>query len=83
MKIQVHLASDFLFLFLLQHVHIAFAGGWPTAVLPLAIKYTVVAKWRSPVVGVAGLDGLTVQAQCLSGHSHYPPPQPPAQLSLH
>ena len=24
---------------------------------------------------------LTVQANCLSGYSHYPPPQPPAQLS--
>ena len=54
-----------------------------TAVLPLAIKYTVVAKWRSPADGVAGLGGLTVQAHCLSGYSHYPPPQPPAQLSLH
>ena len=53
------------------------------AVLPLAIKYTVVAKWRSPADGVAGLGGLTVQAHCLSGYSHYPPPQPPAQLSLH
>ena len=52
-----------------------------TAVLPLAIKYTVVAKWRSPADGVAGLGGLTVQAHCLSGYSHYPPPQPPAQLS--
>ena len=31
--------------------------------------------------GVAGLGGLTVQAHCLSGYSHYPPPQPPAQLS--
>ena len=31
---------------------------------------------------VAGLGGLTVQAHCLSGHSHYPPPQPLAQLSL-
>ena len=54
-----------------------------TAVLPLAIKYTVVAKWRSPADGVADLGGLTVQAHCLSGYSHYPPPQPPAQLSLH
>ena len=54
-----------------------------TAVLPLAIKYTVVARWRSPADGVAGLGGLTVQAHCLSGYSHYPPPQPPAQLSLH
>ena len=54
-----------------------------TAVLPLAIKYTVVAKWRSPADGVAGLGGLTVQAHCLSGYSHYPPPQPLAQLSLH
>ena len=33
-----------------------------TAVLPLAIKYTVVARWRSPADGVAGLGGLTVQA---------------------
>ena len=54
-----------------------------TAVLPLAIEYTVVAKWRSPADGVAGLGGLTVQALCLSGYSHYPPPQPLAQLSLH
>ena len=54
-----------------------------TAVLPLAIKCTVVARWRSPADGVAGLGGLTVQAHCLSGYSHYPPPQPPAQLSLH
>ena len=37
-----------------------------TAVLPLAIKYTVVARWRSPADGVAGLGGLTVQAHCLS-----------------
>ena len=27
--------------------------------LPLAIKYTVVGKWRSPADGVAGLGGLT------------------------
>ena len=54
-----------------------------TAVLPLTIEYTVVAKWRSPADRVAGLGGLTVQAPCLSGYSHYPPPQPPAQLSLH
>ena len=31
-----------------------------TALLPLAIKYTVVVKWRSPADGVAGLGGLTV-----------------------
>ena len=43
-----------------------------TAVLPLAIEYTVVVKWRSPADGVAGLGGLTVQALCLSGYSHYP-----------
>ena len=43
-----------------------------TAVLPLAIKYTVVVKWRSPADRVAGLGGLTVQALCLSGYSHYP-----------
>ena len=54
-----------------------------TDVLPLAIKYTVVVEWRSPADGVAGLGGLTVQALCLSGYSHYPPPQPPAELSLH
>ena len=35
---------------------------------------------ESPADGVAGLDGLAIQAHCLSGHSHYPPPQPPAQL---
>ena len=52
-----------------------------TAVLPLPIKYTVVVKLRSPVDGVAGLGGLTVQGLCLSGYSHYPPPQSPAQLS--
>ena len=33
-----------------------------------------------PADGVAGLGGLAIQAHCLSGHSHYPPPQPPAQL---
>ena len=38
-------------------------------------------KWRSPADGVTGLGGLTVQTHCLSGHSHCPPPQPPAQLS--
>ena len=53
-----------------------------TAVLPLAIKYTVVARWRSPADGVAGLGGLTVQAHCLSGYSHYPPPQPPAVINI-
>ena len=41
----------------------------------------MVTGWRSPADGVAGLGGLTVQAHCLSGYSHYPPPQPPAQLS--
>ena len=50
-----------------------------TAVLPLGIKYTVVAKWRFPADRVAGVGGLTVQAHCLSGYSHYPPPQPLAQ----
>ena len=40
-----------------------------TAVLPLTIKYTVVARWRSPADRVAGLGGLTVQAHCLSGYS--------------
>ena len=50
------------------------------AVLPLGIKYTVVAKWRSPA---DGLGVFTVQAHCLSGYSHYPPPQPPNQLPLH
>ena len=44
------------------------------------IRYTVVTGWRS-ADGVAGLSGLTVQAHCLSGYSHYPPLQPPAQLS--
>jgi len=29
-----------------------------------------------------GLGWLTVQAHCLSGYSHYPPPQPLAQFSL-
>ena len=43
----------------------------------------MVVKWRSPADRVAGLGGLTVQALCLSGYSHYPPPQSPAQLSLH
>ena len=41
----------------------------------------MVTGWRSPADRVAGLGGLTVQAHCLSGYSHYPPPQPPAQLS--
>ena len=41
-----------------------------TAVLPLAIKYTVVVKWISPADGVAGLGGLTVQALCLTGYKH-------------
>ena len=45
------------------------------------IRYTVVTGWRSPADGVAGLGGLTVQAHCLRGYSHYPPPQPPAQVS--
>ena len=54
-----------------------------SAVLPFSIKYTVVAKWRSPVDRVAGLCGLTVQAHCLSRYTHYPPPQPLAQLSVH
>ena len=44
------------------------------------IRYTVVTGWRPPADRVAGLSGLTVQAHCLSGYSHYPPPQPPAQL---
>ena len=52
-----------------------------TTVFPLVIRYTVVTGWRSPADGVAGLGGLTVQAHCLSGYSHYPPPQPLAQLS--
>ena len=51
-----------------------------TTVFPLVIRYTVVTGWRS-ADGVAGLGGLNVQAHCLSGYSHYPPPQPPAQLS--
>ena len=50
-------------------------------VFPLVIRSTVVTGWRSPADGVVGLGGLTVQAHCLSGYSHYPPPQPPAQLS--
>ena len=50
--------------------------------VPLAIKYTVVVKWRSPADGVVGLGGLTVQTLCLSGYSHYPPLQSPAQLSV-
>ena len=41
----------------------------------------MVAKLRSPADGVVGLGGLTVQAHCLSGYFHYPPPQPLAQLS--
>ena len=53
------------------------------AVLPLTVQYTVVAKWRSPTDGFAGQGGLTVQAHCLSGYAHYPPPQPPAHLSFH
>ena len=42
-----------------------------TAVLPLAIKYTVVARWRSPADGFESLRGLTVQVLCLSGYSHF------------
>ena len=30
--------------------------------------------------GVAGLSGLTTQADCLTRYSHYPPPKPLAQL---
>ena len=52
------------------------------AVLPLTIKYTIVARWRSPVGRIASLVGLTVQAHYLSRYSHYPLPQPQAQLSL-
>jgi len=66
--------------------HFAWKGGclnnWMVRIntLIMVIKYTVVTWWRSPVDGVGGLGGLTVQANCLSGYSHYPPPQPPAQL---
>ena len=35
---------------------------------------------NSPVDGVVDLCGLTIQARCLSRYSHYPPPQPQAQL---
>ena len=35
---------------------------------------------ESPADGVVGLGRLTVQGHCLSGHSHYPPSQPLAQL---
>ena len=45
-----------------------------TAVLPLAIKYTVVARWRSPADGVAGLGGLTVQAQTIASTPGLAPP---------
>ena len=31
--------------------------------------------------GIVGLDGFIVQAYCLNGYSHHPPPQPPAKLS--
>ena len=37
-------------------------------------------RMESPVDRVAGLGGLTIQAHCLSGYSHYPPPQPLMQL---
>ena len=33
-----------------------------TVVLPVAIKYTVVAKWRYPADRVAAQGGLTIQA---------------------
>ena len=46
------------------------------------IEYTVVAKWRAPADKASGLGRLTIQALCLSGYSHNPPHQPPAQLSL-
>ena len=72
----------------LYHIHLYICGDgqrWgllTTTVLPLTVKSTVLAKWRSPTDWVAALDGLTVQAHCLSKYSHYSPPQPLAQLSL-
>ena len=53
-------------------------SSWPS--LPQLITLPAIC-WRSPADGVTGLGGLTVQAHCLSGYSHYPPPHPPAQLS--
>ena len=44
-------------------------GLLTTAVLPLAIQYTVVVQRRSSVDGVVGLGGLTVQAHCQSRNS--------------
>jgi len=43
---------------------------------------TLICDWspQPPADGVTGLGGLTIQAHCLSGYSHSPPPQPPAQL---
>ena len=42
-----------------------------TAVLPLAVKYPVVARWRSPADGVAGLGGLnTVPRTHTHTHTH-------------
>ena len=37
-------------------------------------------RMESPVDRVAGLSGLTIQAHCLSGYTHPPPPQPLTQL---
>ena len=55
-------------------------GLLTTTVFPLTIKYTVVAS-GNPVDGIVGLDGLIVQAYCLNGYSHHPPPQSLAKLS--
>ena len=55
-------------------------GIW-LQLFPLVVRYTVVTGWRSPADMVVGLGGLTVQAHCLSGYFHYPPPHPPLQIS--
>ena len=38
--------------------------------------------WRCLADGVTGLGGMTVQAHGLSGYSHYPSPEPLAQLHV-
>lgn len=58
--------------------------NWPdttTTVFLLANKYTVIARCRPHADEVAGLGGLTIEANCLSGYSRYPLLQPQTQLS--
>ena len=51
----------------------------PEVSLPLTNDYTASFLSGDPRrMGLRAWGGLTVQAPCLSGYSHYPPPQPPA-----